>query len=148
MFLDWSLARNARAMGDPTLWFISGLMEMGNEYLCFALCQFVLEVRKKNGKNYPAETLYKIIICLQLYMHVYGRSVKLLDDGNFLSLRNTLDNRIKELSKLGCVKPGNKARIITMEEEEMLWQMGILGSSSLKTPIETLLYMFSLHFAL
>ena len=35
-----------------------------------------------------------------------------------------------------------------MEEEEMLWQMGILGASSPKTLVDTLLCKFGLHFAL
>ena len=42
MFLDWSFSRNARAVRDPSLRFISGLMEMSNEDLCFALCHLVL----------------------------------------------------------------------------------------------------------
>ena len=87
----------------------------------------MLEVRKKNGDNYPAETLYEVLICIQLYLTMPGRVIKLLDEGNFLKLRNTLDNRMKELSSLGIVKPRSKARVITLEEN-MLWQCGMCQS--------------------
>ena len=46
------------------------------------------------------------------------------------------------------MNPHNKARVITVKEEEMLWQAGILGSATPKTLVETLLYLFGLHFAL
>ena len=52
----------------------------------------LLKCVKKTGKNYPAETLYEIVICLQLWMHMKGRSVKLLDDSEFVEIRNCLDN--------------------------------------------------------
>ena len=120
---------------------------MDVEDLNFALSHFILEVRKKLGKEYPAETLYEIVICLQLFMIMNGRVFKLLEE-KFACVHNTLDNRMKQLTKMGCVKPRNKARIITLEEEEMLWQSGVLGSDSPKQLIETLLYLFGLHFAL
>ena len=77
-----------------------------------------------------------------------GRNIKLLDETFFDQLHNTLDNRMKELSKMGCIKPHNQTHVITLEEEEMLWQAGILGSSAPKQLIETLLCMFGFHFAL
>ena len=56
--------------------------------------------------------------------------------------------RMTELSKMGCVKPCCQARVIILDEEEMLWKVGILGQNAQKQLIETLLYFFGLHFAL
>ena len=91
---------------------------------------------------------YEIVVCLQLYMIMNGCTIKLLDEQFFSQLPNTLDNRIKELSRMGCVKPCIQARVITLEEEELVWQSDVLGSSGPKQFVETLLYLFGLHFAL
>ena len=63
---------------------------------------------------------------------MHGKVVKLLDEGNFLKFHKTPDNRMKELSALGIVKPHSTARVITLEEENLLWQCGMLGSSTPK----------------
>ena len=47
---------------------------------------------------------------------------------------------MKELSEMGCINPG----LI----EELLWRSGILGSAAPKQSVESLLYLFGLHFAL
>ena len=143
-----NFAGNIQALGDCTLCDIGDIMELNNEELNFAMSRFILEICKKSGDNYPAKTLYEIVICLQLYMLMYGKVVKILDKKDFGVIHNTLDNRMKELSKMGCVKPCHQARVIVLDEEEMLWKAGILGQNALKQLIETLLYFFGLHFAL
>ena len=120
---------------------------MTNEDLVFALPRFIMEVHKKSGENYLAETLYDIIIYLKLFLAMKGRNVKILDEHHFYVIRNTLDNRMKELTRLGCIKPHKKARIITIEEENLLWQMGILGNHNPKVLIESL-FVFGIHFVL
>ena len=42
--------------------------------------RFIFEVRKKTGDVYPAETLYEIVISLQMYLNSVGINVKFLDD--------------------------------------------------------------------
>ena len=79
-------------------------MDITDEDLNFVLSRFTLEIRKKSGDNYP-ETLYEIVIYIQLYMSMYGKMCRLLDPIDFVQIRNTLDNRMKELCKIGCVKP-------------------------------------------
>ena len=148
IYRAWQINRNIKALGDPTLRHIGDLVDLSDEDMNFAICRFVLEIRKKSGEIYPAETLHEIIICLQLYLMTKGRQVKILDDVKFAQIRNTVDNRMKELSRLGHVKPCKKARLITREEEEMLWNSGILGGDAPKQLVETLLYLFGLHFAL
>ena len=90
-------------------------MDADNEELNFSLSRFLLEVRKKSGEKYPAESLYEIVICLQLNMTMNGKIHTLLDPGHFMQLCNTLDNRMKELCKLGCVNSCLQTRVITYE---------------------------------
>ena len=123
-------------------------MDLSGEDMNFAISHFILEIRKKSGAEYPAETLYDIVICLQLYMAMNGKVVKILDEVKCGQIHNTLDNHMKELSHRGYVKPRVQACIITIEEEELLWKSGILGSDTPKQLVETLLYLFGLHFAL
>ena len=103
IYRDWRFACNRCALGDPSLRHIADIMELDNEELNFALSRFILEIRKKSGANYPAETLYEIVVCLQLHMAMKGTHVKLLDEVYCNQIHNTSDNRMKELSRLGCV---------------------------------------------
>ncbi len=64
---------------------------MTKDEICFCLIRFVLEARKKSGEPYPAETLYEIVISLQLYLAMNGREMRLLSDPEFVALKNTLD---------------------------------------------------------
>lgn len=124
------------------------LMKMTEEEICFNVCRFILEVRKQNGDDYPADTLYELLLSLQHYMRVNGRKVKFLDDECFLPIRNSLDNRMKYLTSIGKFAKREKADIITDELEEILWQQGLLGEDTPKQLSDTLLYMIGMHFAL
>ncbi len=108
IFEQWQRICNFNTNHNPdgSKHVITGtLMDMTNEYLCLAMCKFVMEIKKQNGELYPKETLYKIILALQLHLEMNGHTVRFLDDDKFKHLLNTLDNRIKELSKLGVVHP-------------------------------------------
>jgi hypothetical protein len=121
---------------------------MTKDELCFSLSRFVLEVRKENGEAYPAEMLYEIVISLQLYLAMYGREMKFLNDVEFVCLKNTLDSKMKDLTKQGIRARRRQAEIITEEEEDKLWQTGVLGDKTPKQLGDTVLYMIGLHFAL
>ena len=45
--------------------------------------------------------LYKLIISQQLYLTSQGKEYKFLDDKGFVTLKNTLDAKMKELSATG-----------------------------------------------
>lgn len=133
---------------DPDYKRIADLMEMSTDELVRSLCPFILEVHKQTGENYPAQTLYEIVICLQLYMCMYGREVRLIDDPQFVQVKNTLNNRMKELSRLGFIAPRLQAREIDLEKENDLWETGVLGDENPKQLIHTLLYLLGVQFAL
>ena len=57
----------------------------------FAVLHFIIEIQKKSVENYPNETLYEIIICLQLQMAVNAKKIKIFHENDFGQIRNTLD---------------------------------------------------------
>ena len=148
IYHEWQIARNIKALGDVSLYHIGDLLDLSDEDLNFCLSHFIMEISKKSGENYPAETLYEIVIYIQLYLSMNGKVRKLLNQFNFGQIRNMLDNRMKKLCKMGIVKSCRQACIITQQEEELMWNMGILGGNAPKQLVKTLLYLFGLHFAL
>lgn len=149
VYFDWKVARNLRALRDPSIGFITGsIMEMSDDNLADVLKKFVLEVRKKNGEVYPSETLYELVISIQIYLNMYGRSVKLIDDPKFEKLANVLNNQMKSLSAQGHHCSREKAEVISVDDENKMWQDGILGDANPKQLVETLLFQIGMHFAL
>ena len=151
LFTYWQNFRNQQAETRPELDISPirvGLLDMTKDELCFSLSRFICEIRKKNTKDYPAESLYDIIICIQLHLEMHGREFKLLDDPAFIQLKHTLDNTMKEHAKAGLTVKRRQAQPISRSEEEDMWSRGILGSESPSQLLETLVYVFGLNFAL
>lgn len=149
VFCDWKTAWNKRALNDSNLNIISGeLLDMSKKDLVYALSHFILEVKKKTGQLYPTETLYELVITLQMYCHMHGKYYKFIDDEEFLTLRNVLNNRMKYLAQNGYTCPREKAEPSDVEDENQMWESGILGDSNPKQLVDTLLYMLGVHFAL
>ena len=124
------------------------IVDMADWERVYALKRFIMEVRKVTGDVYPAETLYELVISLQMYLNSCGNNVRFLDDGEYIEVRHCLDNRMKELSRAGNVAKRNKADVITLADENMMWANNVLGSSNPKQFVHTLLYMFGVYFAL
>ena len=55
---------------------------------------------------------------------------------------------MKDLSHDGIVHQRNQAVPITLEQENELWAKNILGSLNPKQLVDTILYMFGVHFTL
>lgn len=147
IFSDWKVVCNAQNWKSN--YRIGHLLEMSSEAIADALCPFILEVQKKTGEVYPSETLYEIIICLQLYMSMHGREVQLLsDDRPYVRIKNTLDNKMKELAGMGKVAPRIQAKEIDLDKENYLWEKGILGESNGRQLLNTILYIMGVQFGL
>ena len=109
--------------------------------MVYALKRFIVEVHKQNGEEYPAETLYELVICLQMFLNSKGKN-------DYVEVHNCLDNRMKELSCNGFVQKCQKADIVTLDDKSMMWEKKVLGSSNPNQLIDTILYLFRVHFAL
>ncbi|ESO98024.1 hypothetical protein LOTGIDRAFT_77804, partial [Lottia gigantea] len=113
-----------------------------------ALSFFIAEVRKESGDNNKPNTLYEIIISIQHYLRQNGRLIAFMDDQEYQGLRSVLNSKMKELSILGLGINTKKSEVITIEQEEILWSKGLLGESNPQQILDTLLFLFGLHFAL
>ncbi|XP_052097319.1 zinc finger MYM-type protein 3-like [Mytilus californianus] len=151
LFNTWKTQRNAIAVADLSLniSIISPDLEvMTKDELCFALSRFICEIKKENGEEYPGQTLYEILINIQLYLEGKGKYFKFLNEDCFIQIKNTLDHTMKERARSGLGTHKKKAQEITYDEENMLWEKGILGNTTPQKLLDTTIYLFGLNFAL
>ena len=60
------------------------------------LCDLIVEIRKENGEQYPSSSMYDLISGLSLYLEREHGFTNKLVSGAFRSIRNILDNVMKE----------------------------------------------------
>ena len=122
--------------------------DMNVDDMNFAISHFLCEVKKANGDDYPGDTLYEMLISMQLYLEQKGKIVKFLNDPDFTQVKNTLDCLMQARAKCGLGIRKKQAQVVTHDEEEIMWAKGVLGSHCPTTLLKTLIYMFGLNFAL
>ena len=117
--------------------------------LDFWLTRFVLEVRKKDAKPYPPNTLYQIVCGLQRDLRDHGRAdMKLFDNPSLHGFRSTLDGEMKRLNGTGNYIDKKQAQPITPEQENHLWEIGLLGDHNADVLHNTVVFQVGLFFSL
>ncbi len=124
------------------------LDSMGISDLIYSLICFVHEVHKVDGLNYHSEIVYSLVIMIQTFLATKGKEFKFLKDPHFKVVKNSLDNHMKSLAKEGFVQPHNQAVPISVNEENSLWEQGVLGDDTPEKLVNTLMYLIGIHFAL
>ncbi len=112
-----------------------------------ALCSFVCEVRRKDEREFPGETLKQIVIMIQLYLEKQGVYFKLIDDPKMARFRNTLDNLMKKRAAEG-ISHKESSLAIDMEDKDTLWEKDVLGNSDPDQLRDTLFFLLGINFAL
>ncbi len=79
------------------------------ELLSYSLCQFITEIKKITGNEYPPKTIYEMIVCIQMHLESYRIFWKLLNNADkaFIQLCYTCNNLMKEKAAGGlgsCIK--------------------------------------------
>ena len=114
----------------------------------FWLCRFVVEAHKRDGKEYPPNTLYQICCGLGRALKVVEHAdVKIFDDTKFSAFISTLDSRMKVLKATGRYEQ-KKVDAIRKEAEDLLWEKGKLGDTSTHVLLDRLVFYLGLYFAL
>ena len=145
---EWALARNTRLLSDEQPFSVTFCDLTGSE-MDFWLSRFVLEVRKKNGDPYPPNTLYQLICGLQRQLRERGHAdIKLFDNPSLHDFRTTLDGEMKRLNGTGNYLNKKQAQPITQEQENRLWELGLLGDHNAQVLINTIVYQVGYFFAL
>ena len=113
------------------------------------LSRFILEIRKKNGDEFPPNTLHHIVSGLQRHLCLSGQpELDFFKCPEFAEFRADLDAEMKRLQQSGLGSKRRQAEPLTLEEEELLWKKGLLGSSNPQTLLDTVLFMSGMYFAL
>ena len=108
-----------------------------------------MEIRKKNGDEFPPNTLHHIVSGLQRHLHLSGQpELDFFKNPEFAEFRCDLDAEMKRLQRSGLGSKRRQAEPLTLEEEELLWKKGLLGSSNPQTLLDTMLFMNGMYFAL
>ena len=142
---SWRTARNSKFVHQPDQLVPSDLLESGDKVVLNNwLCVFVAETRKQDGNRYSPKSLYQLLTGILRHMrNLNPSSPNFLDtdDHNFSRFHNTLDNILRELRTdgVGVLK---HAEVLTKDDEETLWQCGVLTT---KTPIGLLRAVFFLN---
>ena len=112
------------------------------------LCYFTLELRKKSGAKFPPNSLYHICCGIMRYVRMNGMNVDFFKDKEFSKFCNVLDSEMKRLKAVGLGTGQRKAEVISFEDEELMWEKGILGDDNPQSLLDTMLFMNGLYFAL
>ena len=103
-----------------------------------ALSQFYAELRKENGQEYEPDSLKVMQAALDRHLRSKNFPKSILRDTEFLSSRKVLEGKARKLREQGMGKRPNKAKSLTKEEEEILWQNGQLGNQTPRSLINTM----------
>ena len=122
------------------------LHEMPPDELEKILQHFYAELVKNDGTDYEPESLRVMIACLDRHLKEHGATYSILKDRCFETSRKVLEGKAIELRRQGKGKQKMKADVVTLEEEELLWERGALGCSDAKTLNRTVFYTLSQHF--
>ena len=142
-FSDWCKERNARFPDQEQCpEDLLTKLPYDSRQLCHWLCRFVAETRQKNGAKYPATTLYQLLCGVNRFMRsVDAHAPNVIDQKNpdFKELHCTMDSIFRSLRVEGVGVQVKHASVITREEENLLWEQGVLN---LNTPLGLLRAVF------
>ena len=148
MYWDWRCVRNCEHGNDEVIKCdLENFHTINVEDLAFGLRRFVTEVRKLDGTDFPAKTLYQIVLCVQFHLETKGIIWRLLDDDCFSDLKFTLDNVMKQRTSAGIGISVRKADVISKTDEDILWSRGVLGTDDPEQLLNTVVYIVGLHCA-
>ena len=119
------------------------LLEIPPADLAYWMGKFVLEVRKKDGSEYPQKSLYALVCCFKRFFEqngVHNVNPLRVDDSRFGNFRATLDAEMKRLHGKGLGTSSKQAEPITPDEESLLWTSGQLGTHSAKALLNTVYF--------
>ncbi len=150
MYHDWRIARN-KCPDLICIWAdLDDVSTLEKNTLSYGLCYFITEIKKLSGDDFPAKTLYEMIICVQMYLEKMGIFWKLLDDSDpaFVQLKYTCDNVMKERASGGIGGIIHQAKVLSYKDEEFLWSNNYLGMSNPEQMLRTLIFVLRIHCAL
>ena len=130
-FETWRLTREKMAVSDQKIrCFKTPLENISADELNESISYFVFEVKKQDGREYPANSLHSLVSSLQRYLKTQcGKNFRFFNDDFFSKLRTSLNTVMKERSAAGIGVESKRAEVISLDEENRLWAKSILGKT-------------------
>ncbi len=149
LFRMWRQNRIDEGTGEGEIsWCDVDSPDLNPEVLAHVLPTFINEIKHADGEDYPLNTVYSIIVMMQLFFEKKGKTWKLLDGKLFNSVRNTIDNIMKRRSMARIAQKVKRSEPISITDEEEMWDFGVLGEESPDCLRNTVMYLIGLTFAL
>ena len=112
------------------------------------VCDFIVEIRKKNGEQYPGSSLYDLLSGLRLFLQwEKGFDEKLMSE-TFKEIHNTLDHVMKERAMAGVGANRPEREFVSHDHEEILWSKNVLGESNPDQLRWTIFFLIGSRFGL
>lgn len=141
-FVAWCDSRNAQFHDEPDKLVPENLLEIiDSKILNKWLSLFVAETRKQDGSQYTPKSLYVLLTGILGHMRTLNSMCpKFLDtaDQQFSYFHNALDNVVRELRLEGIGSTSKQAEAFSKDEEESLWELGVLSTENPKGLLEAL----------
>ena len=83
--------------------------------------------QKKTGEPYPGATLYQMIVAIQKHLRINGIRWNLVYGAEFIQVRTVLDNVMKEHTEANVGTGKKRAKLVTYDVENDLWNRNFLG---------------------
>ena len=141
MYREWKDFRNNTYELENIDCDLNVISTISKESLIQGLTRFITEVKKIDGSDFPARTLYDIVICLQFHLETLGYNYRLLNQDDFSEIRFTLDNVMKLRTSQGVGSVVCKAQFLNAFNEELLWSLELLGSHNPSTLLNTIIFI-------
>ncbi len=112
---------------------------------------YVAETRNKSGDRYPPKTIYSLLAGILRHMSTTNpRYPNFLErsDKQFVDFQRSLDNIFRSLREKGVGATSKPTATITIEEENLLWEKGILNTTTPKGLFNAVFYYNGKNFIL
>ena len=143
VWIEWATSRNKEFLSDETP-FSCKIEKLSAQLINFWLCKFVLEIHRRDGERYPLASLYQLCCGLKTFaICVLLAKLKSISLSKLSFIfRTTLDSEMKLLnSTTGQYIHKRQAEPTTVEDESLLYELGLLGTTSPTVLLHALVYM-------
>ena len=118
--------------------------------VCENLCWFIIETQREGGNPYPPASLRCLLSALNRILQDNKAPISVFNkkDPQFRHLMHTFDSVSSDLHWEGVDAQRKSASVITYEDENVLWEKGLLGDDSPRVSEHTVFYYAGMQFCL
>lgn len=122
------------------------LSEMNFEELNYELKYFFLSLRRMDGNRYPPKSIYDIMTMINFHLNNdLKHQVNLFTDSRFNDSIKSMNTAMKESAEAGNVSGERSSRPISIDDENKLWEAGVLSWNNPKQTLNTAVFLLSIH---